>query len=98
MSNKTHTAIATTAINVLEAIQLPTPSPGKDQVLIKVEYAAVIPFDTYQVDVGLFVQGYPLPLGFNASGTVVEVGDGITDLTPGDRVSILNIEFGLIVD
>lgn len=89
MSNKTHTAIAATAVNVVEAVQLPTPSPGPDQVLVKVEYAAIIAFDTYQVDLGFYVQGYPLPLGSNASGTVVEVGDGITDLAPGDRVSSL---------
>jgi NADPH:quinone reductase-like Zn-dependent oxidoreductase len=83
----THTAIATTALNVVESIQLPTPSPEPHEVLVEINYGAMIAFDTYQVDRGLFVEAYPLVLGFSGSGTVKGVGVGVSDLKPGDRVS-----------
>jgi Zn-dependent alcohol dehydrogenase len=43
-------------------------------------------FDNYQVDVGHYVQTYPTILGFNAAGTIAEVGPGVTDLNIGDEV------------
>lgn len=82
----THTAIATTALNVVKAIQVPTANPKGDEVLIKVEYAAFIAFDTYQSDHGFYVQDYPQTLGINAAGTVASVGDEAGDLKAGDRV------------
>ncbi|KDQ09136.1 hypothetical protein BOTBODRAFT_138161 [Botryobasidium botryosum FD-172 SS1] len=82
----THTAIATTALKVVKAIQVPTSDPKGDEILIKVEYAAFIAFDTYQSDQGFYVQDYPQTLGINAAGTVSKVGDEISDLKAGDRV------------
>ena len=35
----------------------------------------------------------PAALGYSSSGTVVEVGDGITDLKPGDRVACAGAGF-----
>ena len=88
----THTAVATTSKGVLDIIQLPTPAPGPGDVLIKVQYSALIPFDTYQLDDGYKIpdNGYPLVLGFAGAGTVKSVGEGVTDLKEGDRVSIFN--------
>jgi Zn-dependent alcohol dehydrogenase len=48
-------------------------------------------FDSYQVDVGFFVQSYPTILGFNAAGTIAQVGPGVTDLSVGDKVCHENI-------
>ena len=41
------------------------------------------------VDLGYSVTEFPTILGFNASGTVVQLGDGVTDLAVGDRVGII---------
>lgn len=82
----THTAIATTSKGLLEAIQVPTGIPAEGEVLIKVEYAALVPFDAYVTDRGFYVNGYPVILGFNAAGTVSKVGLGVRDLKFGDRV------------
>ncbi|KAG6911275.1 hypothetical protein DXG01_002114 [Tephrocybe rancida] len=86
VSMSTHTAIAITEPGKVDVIQVPTGTPGDGQVLIKVEYASLIVLDTYMSDVGYFVQSYPVILGFNASGTVAQLGNGVTDLAVGDRV------------
>ncbi|KAF7977984.1 hypothetical protein HWV62_1819 [Athelia sp. TMB] len=83
----THTAIATTAKGVLEAIQVVTETPGPGEILLKTSYSSMIAFDTYVTDLGYYVQEYPVTLGFNAAGTVASVGEGVTDLVAGDRVT-----------
>ena len=85
MSN--HTAIAATAIGAFDAIQVATRTPGAGEVRIKVEYAGMIPFDTYVTDRGFYVQTYPMVLGFTSAGTIVEIGAGVEDLKIGDRAS-----------
>lgn len=82
----THRAIATVAKGSIDEVQLPTGTPGAGEVLLKHSYAAVIAFDTYQADLGYAVDSYPLVLGITTSGVVVDVGPGVADITPGDRV------------
>ena len=82
-----HTAIASTAVNTVASVQLPTPTPGVNEVLIEMNYGTVIAFDTYQVDRGYHVQEYPHVLGFSGSGKVKSIGEGVRDLKEGDRVS-----------
>ncbi|KIJ66471.1 hypothetical protein HYDPIDRAFT_151001 [Hydnomerulius pinastri MD-312] len=88
MSNKTHTAIAITSKGHVEATQLPTQTPGPGEVLVKVVYSVLIPPDVYMADSGFLTNegDYPLPLGFNVSGHVEEVGEGTHRLKRGDRV------------
>ncbi|KIJ54027.1 hypothetical protein M422DRAFT_25016 [Sphaerobolus stellatus SS14] len=83
----THAAIATTSLGVVDIIQLPTPEPGNDEVLVRVEYSSVIPFDTYISDKAYYVSSFPLTLGLNAAGTVAKVGPNVSGLKPGDRVA-----------
>ena len=85
----THKAIATTSKGVFEEILVPTGKPQAGEILLKVQYSAMIAFDTYQTDLGYFVNEYPVILGFNASGTVEEVGPGVVDLKVGDKVTSL---------
>jgi NADPH:quinone reductase-like Zn-dependent oxidoreductase len=84
----THQAVATTAKGVVDAIQVKTPEPGPGQVLIKNQYASMMPFDAVVVDLGFSVQNYPQILGFNAAGTVEKTGTGIEGLKIGDQVCI----------
>lgn len=83
---QTHTAIATTAKGVVDAIPHSTSTPAREEVLIKVEYASLMAFDTYVADLGFGVQEYPSVLGFNASGTIVQVGEAVDGLIIGDKV------------
>lgn len=83
----THAAIATTAKAVLSTIQVPTLVPGAEDVVIKVSYASLVALDTYFLDSAFLIQQYPVTLGFNASGTVAAVGQGVKGLKVGDRVS-----------
>ncbi|KAF8216947.1 hypothetical protein K438DRAFT_1748085 [Mycena galopus ATCC 62051] len=68
----THTAIAGLAKGKFEAIQVKTPNPGAGQILLKIEYASMMPFDTYITDYGDAIQ-YPITFGCNAAGTVAKV-------------------------
>lgn len=85
--SKTHTAIAAIALGQIDAIQVPTEKPLAGEVLIKVEYASMVAFDTYITDLGFYVEKHPALLGANAAGVVAELGEGVDDLKVGDRVS-----------
>ena len=74
---------------VLNLADIDTPSPGPGQVLIEVHGSSINP-----VDVALrsgWMQEYfplqlPVTLGMDVAGTVLEVGDGVTELAVGDPV------------
>lgn len=55
----THTAIAVIRVGEIEAIKVPTEAPRNGEVLIKVGYSSLIPFDTYMVDLGIPCHGVP---------------------------------------
>jgi NADPH2:quinone reductase len=73
---------------VLKVEELPAPRPEKGEVRIKVEAIglnrAEVMFRNGQY---LYQPKFPSTLGYEASGTVEEVGPGVTGLKPGDRVS-----------
>jgi NADPH2:quinone reductase len=73
---------------VLKLEELPAPQPQKGEVRIKVDAIglnrAEVMFRTGQY---LEQPEFPSGLGYEASGTVEEVGPGVTGLKPGDRVS-----------
>src|SRR6478672_1420917 len=68
---------------VLEVVELPTPSPGPDQVLVAVRAAALNPVDLAMRD-GLMASAigepFPLGLGWDIAGTVEVVGDEVVGL------------------
>jgi len=69
----------------------PEPTAGPGQVVVRVASVGVCGSDTHYYDhgrIGRFVVRQPLVLGHEASGEVVEVGDGVTGLRPGQRVSL----------
>jgi NADPH2:quinone reductase len=71
---------------VLELDETARPVPGPGQLLIKVAAAGVNFIDTYKRS-GVYKVAYPFTPGSEASGTVEEVGDGVTAFAPGDRVA-----------
>ena len=65
---------------------VPVSKPGSGEILVKVEAAALNPLDWKIQAYGLIVEKYPAILGFDGSGTVVEVGEDVTSFAVGDRV------------
>ena len=70
---------------VLRVEDIPVPSPGPGQALIRVEAAGVNFIDVYY-RTGLYPAPTPLTLGSEAAGIVEQVGDGVTTCGPGDRI------------
>lgn len=71
---------------VLEAIEVPLPSPGAGEVLIRHQAVGLNYIDTYHRS-GLYPLKLPMVLGLEAAGTVEAVGQGVTRFQLGDRVA-----------
>jgi len=77
--------------------ELPEPSPGPSQVKAKIHYSGICGSDLHEYEAGpIFIPVTPHPmtgsmppltLGHEFSGRVVEVGEGVTNLKVGDRVT-----------
>jgi len=75
----------------LTSLDIPTPGPNK--LLVKIEFAPVNPID-FLIAKGHVPTGFQLPftLGYEGSGTVVEVGpDCKIAFKSGDRVSVVAV-------
>ena len=70
---------------VLELVDLPDPHAGPGQVRVAVRAAAINPID-WKVRSGMMGGEVPQTTGREVAGVVDEVGDGVTDVAPGDRV------------
>ncbi|WP_426999125.1 quinone oxidoreductase family protein [Pseudarthrobacter sp. N5] len=71
---------------VLEFSEVDRPVPGPGQLLVKVAAAGVNFIDTYQRG-GIYKVPFPFTPGSEASGTVVELGDGTGGFSVGSRVA-----------
>jgi threonine dehydrogenase-like Zn-dependent dehydrogenase len=67
-----------------EIEEIPTPSPGPTQILVKVKYCAICGTDVH----GFLYDAVPpgTVMGHEYCGTVAEVGADVTRWKPGDRV------------
>jgi len=59
--------------------------PGRDEVLVRIRAAGLCHSDLSVID-GNRLRPVPMVLGHEAAGEVVETGEGVDDLMPGDRV------------
>lgn len=76
-------------VECLQLSTLPRPVPGKGELLIKVAYAGVNPADWKDREgsnAQFFDITFPYVIGFDAAGTVAEVGAGVSGFSSGDRV------------
>ncbi|GAA3464143.1 NADP-dependent oxidoreductase [Saccharothrix longispora] len=71
---------------VLTAITRPTPVPGPTEVLVRVRAAGVNPVDAKTRRTGGRLGEPPFVLGWDVSGVVEAVGEGVTVHRPGDEV------------
>ncbi len=72
--------------DVLSVVELPDPSPGPDEVAVRLTAAGVNFIDTYR-RAGVYPMPFPHVVGSEGAGTVVAVGAEVTDLAEGDRVA-----------
>jgi NADPH:quinone reductase len=71
---------------VLTAAEAPVPSPAAGQVLVRTNAAGVNFLEIYQRS-GTYPMSLPFTPGSEASGVVEALGDGVTTLSVGDRVT-----------
>jgi NADPH:quinone reductase-like Zn-dependent oxidoreductase len=74
----------------LTLVDIPQPSPGKNEVLIEVKAISINPVDIKTRSgkglAGRLKEHLPLVLGWDVSGIVREVGEGVTKFKQGDAV------------
>jgi NADPH2:quinone reductase len=75
---------------VLTVEDLPSPSPGPGQALIRVDAAGVNFVDIYHCT-GLYPRDLPFTLGVEAAGTVTAIGSGVSTVQTGDRVASCDV-------
>ncbi|MBA2697062.1 MAG: zinc-binding dehydrogenase, partial [Actinobacteria bacterium] len=71
---------------VLTLVEQATPDPGPGEVLVDVVAAGVNFIDIYQRS-GVYPMDLPYVVGSEAAGTVRALGDGVEELSVGDRVA-----------
>lgn len=75
---------------VLRLEEIPVPTAGPGQVLLRVEAAGVNFIEIYQ-RTGLYKTALPATPGTEAAGTVEAIGPGVTTARPGDRVASVTV-------
>ena len=78
--------LTTGSADVLTLRDLPTPTPGPGEALIRIEASGVNFIDTYLRE-GRYAAKLPYTLGQEAAGIVVAVADDVTTVKAGDRVA-----------
>ncbi|EXB84482.1 Putative quinone-oxidoreductase-like protein [Morus notabilis] len=74
----------------LKHVEVPVPTPKKDEILLKFDAAAVNPFD-WKIQKGVrpfYPRKFPHIPGTDVAGEVVEVGQGVKNFKAGDKVLI----------
>src|SRR4030088_2423968 len=70
----------------MEVVDLPPPTPGPGQALVKIEVSGINFIDVY-FRTGLYKADLPFTPGSEAAGVVEAVGPEVTEVKVGDRVA-----------
>jgi NADPH2:quinone reductase len=83
-------------IDGLRLVEVADPKPAENQVLLKVQYAAINPADRYLAE-GQYPAKPPVPhiLGRDGFGEVIAIGSSVNGIAVGDRRTILRGETGV---
>lgn len=83
---KTRAAVAFEAGKPLQIVELDLEGPKQGEVLVKITHTALYHTDAFTLS-GEDPEGvFPAVLGHEGAGIVVEVGEGVTSVKPGDHV------------
>ncbi|MEV7522671.1 NADP-dependent oxidoreductase [Streptomyces sp. NPDC091371] len=80
----------------LTVSELPVPAPRPGQILVRTAGTAVNPVDLLVRSgelAGSIGHPFPLILGWDLSGTVEEVGEGVDRFAPGDRIVAMSAQY-----
>ncbi|MFI6444219.1 NADP-dependent oxidoreductase [Kitasatospora sp. NPDC050543] len=97
-------ALVATAYQPLDGItlaDLPRPTAGPGEVVVRVEAAALNPLDLALITGAMkdfYPVEHPLVIGMDAAGTVVEVGPDVTGYAPGDPVLAFTGQAGAVAE
>ncbi|MFC6334504.1 NAD(P)-dependent alcohol dehydrogenase [Paenibacillus septentrionalis] len=75
----------------MEMKQVPIPTPGKDEALVKVYCIGVCGSDVHYYEhgrIGRYVVEQPIILGHELAGEVVAIGEDVKQVQVGDRVAV----------
>jgi NADPH2:quinone reductase len=70
----------------MQVVDVPTPRPGPNHVLVKIAAIGVNFIDVY-FRTGLYKADLPIILGNEAAGTIEAIGEGVTGFAIGERVA-----------
>ncbi len=73
--------------NRFEYVDVPTPKPGPDDVLVEVRACGICGSDVHGMNGSTGRRIPPVIMGHEASGVVAEAGSAVTGVTAGDRVT-----------
>lgn len=95
MQLKTMNAMRLNAVNNLEYCQVPIPTPGASEVICRVESVSICGTDPHIINgdfPGMWPKEFPIILGHEWSGVIVELGEKSGDFgwKVGDRVCALS--------
>lgn len=83
---KSRAAVAFEAGKPLEIVEIDVAPPQKGEVLVQIKFTALCHTDAFTLS-GEDPEGiFPSVLGHEGGGVVVEVGEGVTSVKPGDHV------------
>ena len=68
--------------------EVPTPTPGPREVLVRVQYCGVCHTDLHTVEGEIVPPKLPVIPGHQVIGVVEAVGDGVASLSVGQRVGL----------
>lgn len=80
-------ALLLSEYNRLEVVDVPMPRPGPNEVLVKVEACGICGSDVHGYDGSTGRRIPPIIMGHEAAGTVISLGQGVTGMQEGDRVT-----------
>lgn len=88
---KTRAAICVSPGQPLEIDLVDVRGPGPGEVLIEIRASGICHSDWHQISGDLPLYPYPIIAGHEGAGIVLEVGPGVTTVTPGDHVIPVSI-------
>src|ERR1700693_1777830 len=83
---KSRAAICVGLNRPLEIDEIEVAAPRQGEVLIEIKASGLCHTDYHLIDGSMPVYPYPVILGHEGAGVVVEIGPGVTSLAPGDHV------------
>ena len=87
MAHQVNGVVAAAKGDPVKLVPILVPDPGPGEALIRVKACGVCHTDLHYRE-GAINDDFPFLLGHEASGTVESVGDGVTNVAPGDFVII----------